>query len=182
MVLTNSGLFCFLPCISRNKVQLKKPIIKSEMMFTAANSGTEKITVHSYERASSSWPHATCASYNEEGLMMAWITLGWHLPPPHRGWLSGKVKPGRVTFSMISQRPSAAMKCQGWGAALWPAGGWRAAAWYFHRLFQIKEEDTIRNYFCQINQCLLMTPCQPLSTLVQLQLLSWLLRGWTSNI
>lgn len=177
MVLTKSGLFCFLPCGSRNTAQCKKPVTKSEMMFAAANSGTEKITVHSYERASGFWPHATRASYDEEGLMMAWITLGWHLPPPCLGRPSDKVKPGRVTFSMISQRPSAAMKCQGWGAALWPAGGWRAAVRCFHRWLQIKEEDSIRNYFCQINQCLLMTPRQPLSTLVQLQLLPCLWRG-----
>lgn len=182
MVLTT--VYCFASYLALPEIRYnsRSRSLNLKWCLLLLNSGTEKITVHSYERASSSWTHATCASYDEEGLMMAWITLGWHLPPPRLGWLSGKVKPGRVTFSMVSQRLSAAMKCQGWGAALWPAGGWRAAVWYFHRLFQIKEEDTIRNYFCQINQCLLMTPCQPLSTLVQLQLLSWLLRGWTSNI
>ena len=110
MVLTNSGLFCCLPCTSRSEVQCKKLVAKFEMMFAVANSGTKKITVHSYETASSSWLHATHASYSKEGLMMASIALGWQLPPPCLGWLSGKVKPGGVTFSMMSQRPSVAMK------------------------------------------------------------------------
>lgn len=41
-------------------------------------------------------PHTPC--YDEEGLMMAWITLGWQLPPPRLGLLSHKVKPGGNIF------------------------------------------------------------------------------------
>lgn len=132
-----------------------------------------KITVHSYETASSSWLHATRASYSKEGLMMAWITLGWQLPPPSLGWLSGKVKPGGITFSMISQRPSVAMKRWGWGAILWTAGGWCAVVRCFHQLLQIKE---------QISQCLLMihpiTSVNPGSAPVA----SLVFGGWTINV
>lgn len=55
-----------------------------------------KIIVHCYEEAFSCQPHSSHVSYKEK-LMMAFITLGWPLPP----LLDGQLKPYNATFPMV---------------------------------------------------------------------------------